>query len=77
MWPCGHSADPSQPPGEGWEWRGKGPPGSKEGSWYKPGTGEYWRPDPTSPKHRPHVDYRDPSGREWRIYPDGKWEPKR
>ena len=32
--------DPTQPPGEGWEWRGKGPPGSSEGSWYHPGSGQ-------------------------------------
>jgi hypothetical protein len=29
-------ADPTQPPGPDWEWRGRGPVGSKRGSWYNP-----------------------------------------
>jgi RHS repeat-associated protein len=61
-------ADPSKPPGEGWEWRGKGPPGSKEGSWYNPGTGESLHPDLTHPPPvGPHWDYKDPSGKKHRI----------
>ncbi len=38
-------SDPSQSPGEGWEWRGKDPPGGKRGGWYNPGTGERLHPD--------------------------------
>jgi RHS repeat-associated protein len=69
--------NPSKPPGPGWEWRGKGPPGSGEGSWYKPGTGESLHPDPDTETHGEHQDYepKDGSG-DSRIYPDGRMEPK-
>jgi RHS repeat-associated protein len=70
-------SDPKQSPGKGWEWRGKGAPGSAEGSWYNPGTGESLHPDLNHPDPiGPHWDYRDPSGNDWRIYPDGNASPK-
>jgi RHS repeat-associated protein len=68
-------ASPTAPfgrPGPDYEWRG-----TDKGSWYNPKTGEYWHPDPSHPKpHGPHWDYRDPNGGKWRIYPDGRMEPK-
>jgi RHS repeat-associated protein len=42
-------SDPTQPPGEGWEWRGNGPPGSEQGSWYNPTTEESLHPDLNHP----------------------------
>ncbi len=70
-------ADPTKAPAEGWEWRGKGEPGSKEGSWYDPKTGEVYRPDINHPAPiKPHYDYKDPQGRWWREYPDGTRELK-
>ena len=65
-------ANPDEAPGEGWEWRGKGPPGSKEGSWYNPETGESLHPDLGHPPPvGPHWDWKDPSGQTWRIPPGG------
>jgi len=69
-------SDPTQPPGPGWEWKGTGPPGSDQGSWWNPATDEYLRPDFEPSSHGPHWDYRDPDGVEWRIYPDGTMERK-
>lgn len=69
--------DPTQPPGPEWEWKGRGPAGSREGSWYNPDTEESLHPDLEHPKHGPHYDYlpyRDGPGS--RIYPDGAIEPK-
>ena len=71
---CGN---PSEPPGEGWEWKGKGEPGSEEGSWYDEETDEYLRPHFKPSSHGPHYDYRGEDGTEYRIYPDGRIEPKR
>jgi hypothetical protein len=71
---CG---DPSQPPGEGWEWKGNGPEGSSEGSWVNPETGEKLYPDLNHPEPLgPHYDYTAPDGSQDRIYPDGRIEPK-
>jgi RHS repeat-associated protein len=69
--------DPSQPPGPGWQWRGNGPPGSKEGSWYNPGTGESLHPDLHHPPPiGPHYDWKSPTGKKYRVFPDGRVEPK-
>ncbi|MGI2909278.1 polymorphic toxin type 37 domain-containing protein [Tolypothrix sp. VBCCA 56010] len=69
--------DPTQPPAEGWEWRGKNPPGGNEGAWYNPGTKESLHPDFNHPPPiGPHWDYVDPKKRQWRIFPDGRIEPK-
>ncbi len=70
---CG---DPAQPPGEGWVWKGKGEPGSEEGSWFNEATREYLHPDFKPSAHGPHYDYRGGDGTEYRIYPDGRIEPK-
>lgn len=69
---CGN---PSQSPGSKFEWKGKGEPGSEEGSWFDPETREYLRPDLES-SHGPHYDYRAPDQSRYRIYPDGRIEPK-
>ncbi len=64
---------------KGFEWRGKpgSTPGSKEGNWYNPQTGESLRPDLDHPGSiGPHWDYRDPSGNWFRIFPDGSQVPK-
>jgi hypothetical protein len=67
-------------PGEGWEWRGKGKPGSKEGSWYNPQTDERLRPDlEHNDPVGPHWDYETGRGkdhREGRLYPDETYEEK-
>lgn len=72
--------DPTKCPGEGFEWKGKGKPGSNQGSWVK-GTGK------TKEILYPDLDHPDPIGPHWdytgpefqggtRLYPDGTWEPK-
>lgn len=64
--------NPDESPGEDWEWRGKGEPGSKEGAWYNPKTGESLHPDlDHRPPVGPHWDWKDPSGRQWRVPPGG------
>lgn len=69
--------DPSVPPGEEWEWRGQGPVGSSQGSWYNPSTGEVLHPDINHPPPiGPHYDYKARDGREYRWYRDGHLEPK-
>jgi RHS repeat-associated protein len=69
--------DPSQAPGQDWGWKGNGPPGSKEGSWYNPKTGESLHPDLGHPGSiGPHYDYRAPNGSDHRVYPDGRVVPK-
>jgi len=70
--------DPAKAP-IGYEWRGKtgAKPGSKDGNWYNPETGESLRPDLNHPSPvGPHWDYRDPSGNWWRLFPDGSNVPK-
>jgi RHS repeat-associated protein len=70
------SDDPSQPPGEGWEWRGRGEPGSREGAWYNPSTDQSLHDDRTHPAGKdPHVTYTDPSGKRWDNYGNG-WVPQ-
>lgn len=65
--------DPSKAPA-GYQWRGKpgSAPGSKEGNYYNPKTGESLRPDLNhAPPIGPHWDYRDINGVWWRIFADG------
>jgi RHS repeat-associated protein len=54
--------DPTQAPGPGWEWKGNGPVGSSEGSWYNPTTDQSVYPDldHALPKG-PHYDYFGPN----------------
>ena len=71
--------DPTVGPA-GTEWRGQpgSTPGSEEGSYYNPNTGEVFRPDLCHPPGvDPHWDYRDSSKKWWRIFPDGQIVPKR
>ena len=69
--------NPKNPPALGWEWRGRGEPGSSQGSWYNPETGESLHPDlGHGPPEGPHWDYIDPEGRKYRYYPDGRLVPK-
>jgi RHS repeat-associated protein len=69
--------DPTQAPGEGWEWRGNGSPGSGQGSWYNPNTGESLHPDFGHPAPiGPHWDYVDKDKKKWRLFPDGTIKPK-
>jgi hypothetical protein len=59
-------ADPKQPPGLGWVWKGSGPAGSKRGNWVGPGgklRPDLDHPDPIGP----HWDWTDPGGYRWRI----------
>jgi RHS repeat-associated protein len=70
---CGN---PATPPGSKFKWEGNGPEGSEEGSWFDPETREYLRPDFKPSSHGPHYDYRGEDGTEYRIYPDGRIEPK-
>ena len=70
---CGN---PATPPGSKFEWKGKGPVGSNEGSWWDPDTRESLHPDLGHEEPiGPHYDYTAPDGSEYRIYPDGRIEP--
>jgi RHS repeat-associated protein len=65
------------PPGEGWSWRGSGPPGSDQGNWVNDKTGARWHPHNDPSGHGPHYDYIDENGNRWRYYPDqDHWEPQ-
>lgn len=75
--------DPTQCPGEGFEWRGNGSPKAGEGSWVrgnkKEGTLESLHPDFNHPYPlNPHWDYVGPDspGSGARLYLDGTWEYK-
>lgn len=69
--------DPAECPGEGWEWRGSGPPGSDRGNWYNPNTGGKLHPDfGHGPPKGPHWGYTDGNGEKWDYFPDGRgWQP--
>jgi len=72
--------DPTVAP-EGYEWKGKpgSTPGSKEGNYYNPKTGESLRPDLQHPPEiGPHWDYnyRGSGHRGWRIFPNGRVQLK-
>ncbi|HEV3033934.1 MAG TPA: DUF6531 domain-containing protein [Solirubrobacteraceae bacterium] len=70
---CGN---PASPPGSKFEWKGKGPEGSSEGSWWDPDTRESLHPDLGHEEPiGPHYDYTAPDGSEYRIYSDGRIEP--
>ncbi|MGN9912252.1 polymorphic toxin-type HINT domain-containing protein [Phytohabitans sp. LJ34] len=71
--------DGSVSPGQGWEWRGPGDPGTpNRGVWFKPDTKETLHPDLGHPAPiGPHYDYRAPDGTFYRIFPDGRVEPKK
>ncbi|QNH26871.1 hypothetical protein G4Q83_22085 [Xanthomonas theicola] len=65
--------DPDSLP-DGWEWRGRGRPGGREGAYHKPDTGESMHDDRTHPAGKPpHWTYTDPQGNRWDNYGSG-WE---
>jgi len=69
--------DPTIAPNGEVGWRGKGDPASGRGAWVNPNTGEVYHPNlnhllPIGP----HWDYTDANGKQWRVYPDGRVEPK-
>jgi len=69
--------DPTVSPGQDFEWRGRGEPGSGRGSWYNPNTGESFHPDLDHPQPiGPHWDHQDADGNKSRVFPDGTVEPK-
>jgi RHS repeat-associated protein len=70
--------DPAKCP-EGFEWRGNGKQGSKQGGYFNDGTEESLRPDFHTPGHKPHWDYeaRNKPETEARLNTDGTWEWKR
>lgn len=72
--------DPTKCPGEGFEWRGNGPPSSGKGSWVRGegGSKESLHPDINHPKPKgPHWDYEGPGFPNGaRLYPNGSWEVK-
>lgn len=72
--PDGELGPDNLPPAEDWEWRGP----RDKGSAHNPNTGESIRPDLNhGPPIGPHYDYKDPSGRWWRVDPQtGKMTPK-
>jgi RHS repeat-associated protein len=74
------SPDLSQPPGSDWRWRSEdpeaNPPGSPDGAWNNPNTGEQLRNDPYEKSKGPHIDYTDPENRRYRIFPDESMDPK-
>lgn len=69
--------DPAECPGQDWEWRGRGKPGSTEGNWYNPSTDEKLHPDFGHPPPKgPHWGYTDGNGEKWDYFPDGRgWQP--
>ncbi len=70
-------ATPAMSPGPGWEWRGQQPVGGGRGAWFRPGTGETLHPDLGHPAPSgPHWDWRAPDGTFWRLFPDGRVEPR-
>lgn len=68
--------DSANPKAEGFEWRGEGIPGSREGGWFNPENKHRLRSDFDNPAHDPHWDFRDEQRRDYRLYSDGSWEIK-
>ena len=61
--------DPTVPPGDGFEWRGKGPIGGDKGAWYNPQTGDSLHPDLNHPAGiDPHWDWTNNAKIVWRIF---------
>ena len=69
--------DGTTPPAEGWEWRGPDAPGGERGAWVSPDGGQSLHPDfGHGGEIGPHVDWNDPLGGRWRIFPDGTCKAK-
>jgi RHS repeat-associated protein len=65
------------PPGTVWNGRPGSTPGSRQGNYYNPDTGESFHPDlEHSEPTGPHWDYRAPDGTWHRIFPGGTSCPK-
>lgn len=65
---------------EGYEWKGKGEQGSKDGSYYNKETGESLHPDLNHPEGKdPHWDYnyRGSGVKGWRVFRDNRIELKK
>lgn len=61
--------DPNKAPGPEWE--------KKDRNWYNPETDESLSPDLKHPEpYGPHWDWKKSSGKWYRLYPDGRVEPK-
>ncbi|HAB98353.1 MAG TPA: hypothetical protein DCE71_00855, partial [Parachlamydiales bacterium] len=73
-------SDPTVSPDSGFEWKGKGKPGTGKGSWVKGqrGSQEILYPDLDHPPPiGPHWDYESSDFPEGiRIFPNGTWSPK-
>ena len=66
-------SDPNNLPA-GWDWRGNGLPGSREGAYHNPETGESLHDDRTHPAGKdPHVTYTDSNGTRWDNFGD-EWQ---
>ena len=65
---------------KGFEWKGKGSPGSRQGSWVRGPKGQQEKlyPDLNHPEPiGPHWDYEGPGFETGtRLFPDGTWSPK-
>jgi RHS repeat-associated protein len=69
--------DPTTPPFPGWTWKGPDAPGGQKGGWVSPDETQSLHPDPAHPGIGPHTDWNFPGGgKGWRIFPDGRCEPK-
>lgn len=69
--------DPTKRPAKGFEWQGKGQPGSKKGNWHNSETKESLRPDFNhAPPIEPHWDYHGPNKEQARLYLNGTIEWK-
>jgi RHS repeat-associated protein len=68
--------NPGDSPGSGWNWRGQGSPGGPQGSWHNKGEGQSLHPHLRPSSHGPHWDWDSPTGKSFRLYPDGRLEPK-
>jgi hypothetical protein len=70
--------DPAKSPGPDFQWRGQGEPSSGKGSWFNPTTKEKWYPDLLhSEPIGPHWDYTDKKRNNFRVFKDGRIEPKK
>jgi len=71
---CPIPDDPSRSPGEGWEWKGSGPPESGKGNWANDKTGQKLHPDFKHPAPKgPHWGLTNPDGSKWDYFPGKGW----
>ncbi len=69
--------DPTKAPSDDYEWRGNPPQGGKEGGYANKNGKDSWHPDLDHEGDvGPHWDYNDGNGNQWRVFPDGRIEPK-